>query len=37
MDAGEPFFRGAFPLTNRALPGPSPSANLVDNWKGRNV
>jgi hypothetical protein len=34
MDTGDPIFRGEFPR-NRILPSPSPSANLVGIWEGK--
>lgn len=34
MDAGDPIF-GAYSFMDRALSGPSPSANLVGVWKGK--
>jgi len=36
MDAGEPIF-GAYSDKDRALPGPSPTANLVGVWKGKRL
>ncbi len=33
MDTGNPVFRGVFPYRDKALPGLSPSANLVGVWK----
>ena len=37
MDAGDPIYGAYFPGStgNRALPGPSPTANLVGVWKGK--
>jgi len=37
MDAGDPENGAYFPAFagNRALPGPSPSANLAGMWKGK--
>jgi hypothetical protein len=38
MDAGDPNFGAYFPDSgNRALPGPSPTANLVGIWKGKKA
>ena len=39
MDAGEPKFGAYFPgvAGNRALPGPSPTANLVGVWEGKRL
>ena len=38
-DAGDPRVWGVFPgnAGNRALPGPSPSANLAGIWKGKRL
>ena len=36
MDAGEPRF-GAYSDEDRALPGPSPTANLVRVWEGKRL
>jgi len=36
MDTGEPVY-GANSLQDRILPGPSPSANLVGEWKDKMV
>jgi hypothetical protein len=39
MDTGDPRFGAYFPGSsgNRALPGPSPTANLVGVWKGKRL
>ena len=36
MDAGNPIF-GAYSDKDRALPGPSPTANLAGVWKGKRL
>jgi hypothetical protein len=36
MNAGEPRF-GAYSDEDRALPGPSPAANLVGDWEGKKL
>jgi hypothetical protein len=39
MDAGDPIFGAYSPGIpgDRALPGPSPTANLVGVWKGKRL
>jgi len=36
MDAGDPIY-GAYSDKDKALPGPSPTANLVGVWKGKRL